>query len=225
MATTEESAVTAPVTVVARDELLQQELHTERLILQPLALEDADSMYKLLQEREIAYNTMVIPFPYEQGMAESFIASTILESSFTNDAGTAATNTALNLAIRLKSDNTFMGAMRFDKIVAENDKNDSNNNSAIIRTGTMGYWLGKPYWGHGYCTEAAHELIRYGFLGALNLDRVEARHYSRNAASGNVMRKIGLKHIQQLPKHIDKWGVMEDVEMYAISKKDFLESV
>lgn len=50
--------------------------------------------------------------------------------------------------------------MCFDKIVAENDSNNGNS-SATIRTGTIGYWLGKPYWGHGYCTEVARELVRY----------------------------------------------------------------
>mmetsp|Transcript_21420 Transcript_21420/g.35453 ORF Transcript_21420/g.35453 Transcript_21420/m.35453 type:complete len:126 (-) Transcript_21420:400-777(-) len=86
-------------------------------------------------------------------------------------------------------------------------------------------WLGKPYWGHGYCTEVAQELVRFGLLGVLNLDMVEARHYSRNVVSGNVMTKIGLKHIHHLPKHINKWGVLEDVEGYAISQKEFVEGV
>lgn len=207
----------------------QLQLHTERLILQPLVLEDADSMYKLLQEREIAYNTVSIPFPYENGMAESFIQSTIDGLKDKN-----GTITALSLSIRRQSDNAFMGAMCFDAIDTEEDENtdDGNNENTTrsnIRTGTMGYWLGKPYWGHGYCTEAARELIRFGFLDGdnslLNLDMVKAHHYSRNPASGNVMTKIGLKHVEHLPKHVEKWGVLEDVEVYAISKKEFLENI
>ena len=27
----------------------------------------------------------------------------------------------------------------------------------------FGYWLGKPFWGFGYATEAAHRLVTYAF--------------------------------------------------------------
>ena len=27
----------------------------------------------------------------------------------------------------------------------------------------IGYWIGVPFWGNGYCTEAVREVLKYGF--------------------------------------------------------------
>jgi RimJ/RimL family protein N-acetyltransferase len=36
----------------------------------------------------------------------------------------------------------------------------------------LGYWIGVPFWGNGYCTEAAHEVLRFGFEN-LRLHRID----------------------------------------------------
>ena len=46
------------------------------------------------------------------------------------------------------------------------------------RTGRLGYWVGRRFWGHGVATEAAGRLARWAFAN-LDLDRLEAgRHRS-----------------------------------------------
>ena len=50
----------------------------------------------------------------------------------------------------------------------------------------LGYWIGVPYWGQGYCTEAAKATIAYGFE-SLNLHRIYASHLTRNSASRRVL--------------------------------------
>ena len=30
------------------------------------------------------------------------------------------------------------------------------------RHATLGYWIGVPFWGQGYCTEAAKAVVDYG---------------------------------------------------------------
>ena len=47
----------------------------------------------------------------------------------------------------------------------------------------LGYWIGVPYWGRGYATEAAAAVVGYAFE-TLGLHRVFASHYTKNAASG-----------------------------------------
>ncbi len=84
----------------------------------------------------------------------------------------------------------------------------------------LGYWIGKPYWNQGYCTEAAHAVVRYGFE-VLGLNRITANHITRNPASGRVMQKIGMKHEGCLRQHSKKWGNYEDREMYGILRSEY----
>ena len=58
--------------------------------------------------------------------------------------------------------------------------------------GTLGYWVGVPYWGRGYATEAAEAVLAHAF-GALGLHRVQATHLTRNPASCRVMEKLGMR--------------------------------
>jgi ribosomal-protein-alanine N-acetyltransferase len=177
---------------------IQPTLETERLILRPFHLSDAKRVQVLAGEKDIASTTLAIPHPYEDGMAEDWIATH--PEAFEK-------GERVNFAIVLKSSDELIGAIGLtlhqDHVRAE-----------------QGYWVGKPYWNHGYCTEAAREVVRYGFE-ALSLNRIHAMHLSRNPASGEVMKKIGMKHEGKLRQHILKWGTFEDVELYGLMKSEF----
>ena len=54
----------------------------------------------------------------------------------------------------------------------------------------LGYWLGKPYWGHGYATEAAQALARMALM-ELEVTRLIAGWFHDNPASGRVLEKLG----------------------------------
>lgn len=56
----------------------------------------------------------------------------------------------------------------------------------------LGYWIGKPYWGQGFATEAARALIVYGFTKG-GIKRFIARHFDENEASARVLHKIGFR--------------------------------
>jgi 8-oxo-dGTP diphosphatase len=60
------------------------------------------------------------------------------------------------------------------------------------RTGNLGYWVGRRFWGHGVATEAAGRLSRWA-LANLDLDRLEAHVAEDNAASATVLRRIGFR--------------------------------
>ena len=55
------------------------------------------------------------------------------------------------------------------------------------------FWIGTPYWGNGYATEAAKALIDYCFRD-LNLNRVAASYFGSNLASRRVMEKAGMTY-------------------------------
>jgi [ribosomal protein S5]-alanine N-acetyltransferase len=57
----------------------------------------------------------------------------------------------------------------------------------------LGYWLGKPFWGQGYATEAARRVVRFAFE-ELAQDSVHAGWFHDNPASGHVLAKLGAHH-------------------------------
>ena len=174
-------------------------LETERLILRPFVLSDAPEVQRLAGERDIASTTLNIPHPYEDGTAELWIGTH--EASF--EAGRIVT-----FAIVDRGTNALLGAIGLT-INAEHDRAE------------MGYWLGKPYWGNGYCTEAAAAVLRFAFE-ELGLNRVYACHLTRNPASGRVMQKIGMRHEGRLRQHVKKWGQGEDLETYGVLREEYL---
>ena len=83
----------------------------------------------------------------------------------------------------------------------------------------MGYWMGVPYWNHGYCSEAARALVAHGFQ-QMGLHRIYAFHFVRNPASGRVMQKAGMTYEGTLRQHVKKWERYEDLTAYGILRSE-----
>src|SRR6478736_7542276 len=49
----------------------------------------------------------------------------------------------------------------------------------------LGFWLGRPWWGRGYATEAAQAVVRHGFRSH-RLPGFTSAHFVDNPASGRV---------------------------------------
>lgn len=173
-------------------------LITPRSILRPFTPDDAPAVKKLAGEWEIAETTANIPHPYEEGMAEEWI-STHREAS---DKGEEVT-----FAITLKPNGLLIGAIGIHINQAH-------------RLAEMGYWIGRPYWNQGYCTEAAKGVLKYAFE-VLGLNRVQARHMTKNPASGCVMQKVAMKYEGTLRRSLFRWGKFEDVAVYAILRDEY----
>jgi RimJ/RimL family protein N-acetyltransferase len=171
----------------------QPTLITERLLLRPLTLADAPDVQRLAGEREIAATTASIPHPYPDGAAEAWIET---------HAGRFARGEAAAFAVTRRADSALLGVVGLE-IHAE------------MQRAELGYWIGKPYWNQGYCTEAAAAVVRFALLD-LGLRRVFARHFSRNPASGRVMQKIGMRHEGTLRRHAVRWGEVHDLELYGL---------
>ena len=176
-------------------------LHTERLILRAFTLDDAQDVQKLAGERDIAATTSNIPHPYKDGMAEEWINThtpNLKDGKSVVWAITCKENDS-------DTDTTLIGAI--DINVDQSEK-----------IGELGYWIGKPYWNCGYCSEAAKVALNYG-LDVLKLKSVHAFYLAKNPASGRVLQKIGMKFEQRYPKAVEKWGVLEDLIKYNIQNK------
>ncbi len=58
----------------------------------------------------------------------------------------------------------------------------------------LGFWLGKPWWGHGYATEAGHAVVRHGFANP-RLPAFSSAHFTDNQASARVLAKLGFEPV------------------------------
>lgn len=84
----------------------------------------------------------------------------------------------------------------------------------------IGYWIGVPFWGRGYATEAGREVVRYGFEEC-NLHRIFAGHFARNPASGRVLQKLGMQYEGTLRQHMRKWDEYQDVVYYGMLREEW----
>jgi RimJ/RimL family protein N-acetyltransferase len=170
----------------------QPTFETQRLILRPFTIEDAPIIQHLAGAREIAATTLTIPHPYQDGMAEQWISSH--QEKYEEG--------ELNFAVVIREEMLLCGAIALGV------------NKVNVNAG-LGYWIGVPYWGKGYCTEAAKVVVDYGFK-ALNLHHIHAVHLECNPASGRVMQKLGMTYEGCSREHFCKWGQFHNGVKYGI---------
>jgi RimJ/RimL family protein N-acetyltransferase len=173
-------------------------IETPRLQLRSVGEADIPELVPLIGAREVAATTLRIPHPYEEKHARAFLASVAKENE-------------LRLAIRLRSDGRLCGGVGLHPETPHHHAE-------------LGYWIGVPYWGNGYATEAAKAVVRYGFEH-LKLNRIFAHHFKHNPASGKVLRKIGMKHEGCMRQHVLKWGQFVDLELYSILRQEMDSAV
>ena len=148
--------------------------------------------------REIADTTVSIPHPYELDHALAWIGQQRRES---------VRGRATNFAIRLLPDPVLIGCAGLRDIDQEHLQAE------------LGFWIGRDWWGHGYASEAAAEVLRFGFE-ELGLNRICAHHMARNPAAGQVLLHIGMQREGLMRERVRKWGVYEDVILYAMLRAD-----
>jgi ribosomal-protein-alanine N-acetyltransferase len=176
----------------------QPTIRTSRLCLRPLRKADAAAIQELAGNRAVSEMTLLIPHPYPRGVAQQWIADR--QEDWRSRTGAVFGIAELGrrrlcgaIGLRLNADHAH----------AE-----------------LGYWLGVPFWGRGYATEAAQTVVRFSFE-TLKLHRVFAQHFRRNPASGRVLQKAGMRHEGCLRQHVCRWDRFEDVECYGILREEW----
>lgn len=140
-------------------------LETARLILRAPRLGDAKAILALANDRQIAENTARIPHPYRLSDAKDWISG-------------ANRNPEEEQYVITLANRTLIGACGLelrDPPVPE-----------------IGYWLGQPYWGKGYATEALHALVDHAF-GDLDHESLQTSARVTNPASRRVIEKCGFQ--------------------------------
>jgi [ribosomal protein S5]-alanine N-acetyltransferase len=169
-------------------------LETARLRLRPYKESDISELVPLIGTREVAATTLRIAHPYTDQDASVFLEL-------------AKDPEKIWLAITLRSDGRQLGGIGL--------RVDQRHQHA-----ELGYWLGVPYWGQGYATEAAREMLRHGFE-TLQLHRIFASHFKHNPASGTILKKIGMRYEGCQREHLRKWDEFVDSELYGILRREW----
>ena len=174
-------------------------LTTSRLLLRPFTSADGPEVERLAGAWEVADTTLNIPHPYPEGAGAEWIQ---------NHAEAWAAGTGLTLAMALsRAPGAIVGAISLS-IDSEHSR------------GELGYWIAADHWGSGYATEAAGAVMSLGF-SELALHRIQARHFTRNPASGRVMAKLGMRFEGINRGVYFRWGRFEDVAVYGILAEEW----
>ena len=143
-------------------------MKTERITLRHWLETDAKALYKYASDPEVGPRAGWQPHKSEEESLE------IIRSVFNNPT---------TWAIVWNETGEAIGAIGYGP---------SCDCSLPAREGepTVGYWVGKPYWGKGICTEALRLMIAH-IRETTVIRSLISGHFTDNHASGRVMEKCG----------------------------------
>lgn len=168
---------------------------TPRLTLRPLHPQDAGPITRYSSDARVARMTTSIPHPYPPGLAETFIAGTLAgrrdETVWAMDAGQSGSDSLVGL-------------------VSFRDDEDE-----------VGYWVGPPFWGTGYATEAVSGVVDAVFADT-GRDRVQGSVFRDNTASAWLLAKLGF--VRERPER--HWsaarGAEAEAEVFGLSRATWM---
>jgi RimJ/RimL family protein N-acetyltransferase len=145
-------------------------LVTERLVLRPPHDDDIPELTELANNRRLAEMLGRMPHPYGEREARAFIESTRGQSV-----------AGCTYAVSLAENGAFVGCAGLHPRALGLE---------------LGYWIGEPYWGRGYATEAAHALVDLAFR-ATGIQVLHVACRVINGASRRVIHKCGFQYAGQ----------------------------
>ncbi len=174
-------------------------LETDRFILKPISEEDAEEIYQNVKDHDIARWLINLPHPYPEDGAIKYIreARELMKKGLSYE-----------LPIRSRSTGELIGVMAILKVDRKN------------RNGELGYWIAKKHWNSGFATEAGLRALEFGFE-VLNLERIYAKYYPENKASGRVMEKLGMKYEGTMRHEVFRNDRYYDMTYYGILRDEW----
>ena len=170
------------------------EIKTDRLLLRQLRMEDVYEYYeRLFGDADVSRYMLFEP---HQDIGESM-------ESLQRRLDRYEEGKYYCWGVAEKEEDSLIGLVKLLRF----DETDSSCSFA--------YMLGCNYWNRGYGTEVLKAVFRFAFE-ELEVERIVADHMTKNAASGAVMRKAGMKHIGTEPGKYEKLGIRYDAEVYEI---------
>jgi len=145
------------------------QIRTERLILRAPITSDAAAITRYISVKDVVWNLGTAPYPYHLKDAQDWIT----RSSAARVAG---------------ADYPFIIDLPGDGVIG------CVGIRLVGEVYELGYWLGQPWWGRGYVSEAAAGLMHWAEQ-TLGAQAFMAGHYVDNPASGRVLEKLGFEAV------------------------------
>ena len=155
---------------------------------------DETRLIEIINDAEIAKNTLTIPHPYTADDAQWWIQQCELQTN--------SNQPQKNWAIRNQHGELCGGIGRHYKYGLNSHKDE------------IGYWLMRNLWGQGIMTKVVGAFSNYCF-SELNLIRLEAPVFDFNTASGRILEKNGFVLEGRLAKAYLKDDKTYDALLYA----------
>lgn len=163
-------------------------MQTDRILLRRWTESDAESLFKYASDPDVGPRA---GWPVHQSVEESL---EVIRNIFSNDT---------TWAIVLKETNEAIGCMGYFTQATSNIPIGENDCE-------MGYWVGKPYWNKGICTEALRLMLDY-CINEKHYENIWSDHFIGNPASGRVMEKCGFKDTGKLNRCSNLLGGDKDM--------------
>jgi ribosomal-protein-alanine N-acetyltransferase len=173
-------------------------LETRRLLLRRIEPLDARAIYRLAQDAEI---TRYVAWEPHKTLRDTKEYIRLFNEEYQK-------GVCFDFVIAAKKRDEVLGLIGCVDI-------DETNKSLEI-----GYWLGREFWNNGYMTEALTALIDFCFRD-LDMERLSAKHFEENAASGRVMQKAGMTFEGPLRKAEFVKGRYWNIKVYSILREDW----
>jgi ribosomal-protein-alanine N-acetyltransferase len=166
--------------------------------LEPITLAHASAVQALASDSRIA-DTSNVPHPYPPDGAVTWIRYT---------AALREQGREVNFAMMEDGTGTLVGVCGVLNIEGQ------------PRRGELGYWVGVPYWGRGYASAAAQQLVRIVFE-QYGLDELYSSCLVRNPASRRVLEKAGFRHVGYGTHPHSKWGPDDRFALFELTKSEW----
>ncbi len=169
-------------------------IRTQRLLLRPFALKDAEDVFAYANDPEWS-RFLPVPSPYTLQDALTFVDRNI------------SIDWHEEPVFAIEYGGTVIGGIGFHI--------DSPNSKAML-----GYAIACVYWNQGLMTEAAAAVVDWGFA-QLGLAKVYSFADVENAGSWRVMEKIGMSREGTLRSHGVLRGVRQDFHYYGVLRHEW----
>ncbi|NEY83056.1 GNAT family N-acetyltransferase [Bacillus sp. 3H-10] len=173
-------------------------LETKRLVLRKVTLNDVESMFLYCSNEEVSRYVL---WDTHRILSDTKEFVKYILNQYEN-------KKLAPWGIEYKENGEFIGTIDFVSWQPQH------------KSAEIGYVISQEYWGKGITTEAATEIVKFGFE-KMDLVRIQAKCFAENIGSQRVMEKIGMSFEGIMRKGLFAKGKHHDVKLYSILKEEF----